>query len=367
MTHCLPNDPCQQPTSQVSSEEHDSMVTMQHSIDTGTLASENNATGLTNSNAAHDAHGKQLALSLPTPRGVHDDKALQGTQENSDRRIDFIRQLPAEIVLTTLIPLFMYEGSLESSFPCPYLHVSKLWRDRIIQCLDGLQFWILLEEEHNDEKCSELVQFAQHTKSLSIDCYAEWVTDLLFVNNFCSLKEISIDEFSDKCRERFISSLASIDTLTHLSVRYGSISVADLVLACPHLESLHLDQPEHDPLDSLSMTPNPNMKKLSITYSSSEITSDHVIAICKTFPSLKELQLSPCTDIQSAFIVPEYFPSMQKLDVFLSNHGVEMAFLDQDEPCREQGITDLVIGGHLQDDNTGNDIVSLLQYYQGTL
>ncbi|KAI7873965.1 hypothetical protein K492DRAFT_200342 [Lichtheimia hyalospora FSU 10163] len=115
------------------------------------------------------------------------------------------------------------------------------------------------------------------------------------------------------------------------------------------------------------MTPNPNMKKLSITYSSSEITSDHVIAICKTFPSLKELQLSPCTDIQSAFIVPEYFLSMQKLDVFLSNHGVEMAFLDQDEPCREQGITDLVIGGHLQDDNTGNDIVSLLQYYQGTL
>lgn len=41
------------------------------------------------------------------------------------KRIDFISQLPVDIVLTTLIPMFMNKGDpLDACKPCPYFHVS---------------------------------------------------------------------------------------------------------------------------------------------------------------------------------------------------------------------------------------------------
>lgn len=62
-------------------------------------------------------------------------------------RIDFIRQLPVEIVMTRLIPLLMHNADLDSSIPCAYVHVSQLWCDRIAQCFGGLHFNIHWEED----------------------------------------------------------------------------------------------------------------------------------------------------------------------------------------------------------------------------
>ncbi|KAI7874675.1 hypothetical protein K492DRAFT_240717 [Lichtheimia hyalospora FSU 10163] len=220
------------------------MPATQRSIDTSKLASENDAMGLTNTDAAHDEHGMELASSLSTPsikrlsavvRVHHDNKVSQGTQEDSERRIDFISQLPVDIVLTTLIPMLADDlDNLDASIPCPYLHVSTAWRGLIIQCLGGLQFSIDSEEEDDsDEKCSELVQFAQHTKALSIEYYEEWMSGLWRNSNFCSLKEISI-----------------------------------------------------------ALTPYVNVTTLLIREAYAGITYDQVVAIGRSFPSLKDLELT---------------------------------------------------------------------------
>ncbi|CDS10644.1 hypothetical protein LRAMOSA11130 [Lichtheimia ramosa] len=48
-------------------------------------------------------------------------------QQRDGKRIDFVSQLPVEIVMTTLIPMFMdKDDPLDASQPCPYLYVSKL-------------------------------------------------------------------------------------------------------------------------------------------------------------------------------------------------------------------------------------------------
>ena len=119
---------------------------------------------------------------------------VQGTQGDSERRIDFISQLPAELAITKIIPMLMDGDRLDSSVPCPYLHVSHVWRDRIIQCLGGLRFSIRRKKEgHKDQQCSGLVQFTQRTKTLSIDYYKEWMSDLLGCNDFCSMRDMSIE------------------------------------------------------------------------------------------------------------------------------------------------------------------------------
>ncbi|KAI7874304.1 hypothetical protein K492DRAFT_200082 [Lichtheimia hyalospora FSU 10163] len=316
------------------------MATIQHSNDTTTLASENNAMGLTNSNAAHNAHGS----SLSTSREGHDDQVLQGTKEYSERRIDFISQLPAELAITKIIPMFMDDDRQDACVPCPYLHVSNVWRDRIIQCLGGLWFSIDREQEdHKDRLCSELVQFAQHTRALSIDYYEEWMSDILGGNDFCSLRDVSVEDLREKYNEHFVSSLSSINTLENVSLRLGSISIADLVLTCPNLTTLKLFMPEDAHLNALPVTPCPSMTTLFICNAPSAITNDQVIAICETFPSLKHLELTPCADIQSAFILSDYYPFMKSLDLLIYYEGFGLTYSDQGLPHEEQGITNLAI------------------------
>ncbi|KAI7874303.1 hypothetical protein K492DRAFT_184089 [Lichtheimia hyalospora FSU 10163] len=258
----------------------------------------------------------------------------QGTQGNSGRRIDLISQLPAELAITKIIPMFMDDGRLDASVPCPYLYVSKLWRDRIIQCWGGLRFSIDCEEEdHNDKKCSELVQFAQHTVALSVNHYEEWMSDLWNDNNFCSLKEMSIG--------------------------------ADLMLTCPNLESLVIPEDAH--LSDLPMTPYASMTKLFLKTTPNVITNDQVMAICKTLPSLKHLQLLPCADIQSASIISDYYPFMKSLELTPQYYGIALTFSDQGHPCDKLGITDLELHSCTGYQDISKSIFSLIQQHQETL
>ncbi|KAI7874052.1 hypothetical protein K492DRAFT_184390 [Lichtheimia hyalospora FSU 10163] len=122
----------------------------------------------THSNVAHDAHGSSLSTS---------------------------RQLPVQTVATTRIPVLVDSiNYLDASTLCSYLYVSKLWRGHVIQCLGGLRFSIFWEQDRQEQRCSELVQFAQHTVALSIDHYEEWISDLLLDNDLCSLEKITINE-----------------------------------------------------------------------------------------------------------------------------------------------------------------------------
>ncbi|CDH61285.1 predicted protein [Lichtheimia corymbifera JMRC:FSU:9682] len=93
-------------------------------------------------------------------------RAKEHAEQHQNTGIDFIRQLPTDIVTTTLIPMFMDEFVTSSLMSCPYLQVPNLWRDPIIQSFGGLHFEI---QYHGDCALSPLVQLTRDMKSLNVD------------------------------------------------------------------------------------------------------------------------------------------------------------------------------------------------------
>ncbi|CDS10648.1 hypothetical protein LRAMOSA11134 [Lichtheimia ramosa] len=141
-------------------------------------------------------------------------RVKKDAEQRDNKRIDFISQLPVDIVITTLIPLFMKKHpSLDACKPCPYLYVSNLWRDRIIQCTSGLDF--VIQERNEEDTFPKLIQFAQHTKSLCVRKYSKgtWLRDLLRSNNFCSLHDLSV------YGKLYIPLLLVLLTMNHISLQ----------------------------------------------------------------------------------------------------------------------------------------------------
>ena len=118
------------------------------------------------------------------------EQAKVDAEQRDRKRIDFMCQLPIDIVVTVLAPLLV--ETLDAKVPCPYLHVSPLWRDRIIAANDGLHFKITSDK---DGICTQLDTFSQHTKTLHVatPCKGQWLGKLLLDTNLCSLKELRID------------------------------------------------------------------------------------------------------------------------------------------------------------------------------
>lgn len=173
---------------------------------------------------------------------------------------------------------------------------------------------------------------------------------------------------------RFLSSLKSIsNTLSHL---YISLSIEDdllpaayIISACPNLTTLGIVKPFDADLSSLPMTTWPNMKTLSITQARKKISSNQVVEISKRFPSLKCLTLLPCDDTQSALVLPEYCPSISRLQIRMIDNGVQLTYSDEGYPSDQQGITALSIHGFLwtRYSDQDHDIIPLLKHYHNKL
>ena len=124
-------------------------------------------------------------------RKVVDYTKLKRVKGDTERRIDFIIQLPNDIVFTMLIPMIMDNGEVDSRIHCPYIHVSKQWRDRIVECYGGLHF-TLHWEGHNTDMCAQLARFAPYAKSLDIIWNKGWVNDTLPNYDLYPVSEIMI-------------------------------------------------------------------------------------------------------------------------------------------------------------------------------
>ncbi|KAI7874053.1 hypothetical protein K492DRAFT_211800 [Lichtheimia hyalospora FSU 10163] len=265
-------------------------------------------------------------------------------KRDRERRIDFVSQLPNEIVIMTLIPMLMEDYRLDSSVPFPFLQVCKEWRARILQYSSGLPFTIPIEEEENVNKCSQLVQLAQYATSLNILWYKDWVDDLLLHNDLCSVRELMIQDFRCTNKEHFLSSLRPMsNTLIRIFLRYNSLPLGDLLSVCPNLTCLDMAGPQPGTLWSLPSTPYPTLTTFIIRNATRRIAHDQVIAICKHFPSLKKLSLSPCSSIQSALVVSDYYPSMTQLTLVISHDSFMFTYLDQGHAYQQDGLTSLKV------------------------
>lgn len=77
--------------------------------------------------------------------------------------VDFITQLPLDIVTTSITPLLFENNRLDANKPCSYLYVSHPWQQRLLAS-NPLTFMI-----HEDVSDSvQVIKFASHIKSLLI-------------------------------------------------------------------------------------------------------------------------------------------------------------------------------------------------------
>ncbi|KAJ8657973.1 hypothetical protein O0I10_006244 [Lichtheimia ornata] len=291
-------------------------------------------------------------------------------EQRQSTRIDFISKLPIDIVITTLIPMFMDDTLMDSLRPTPYIFVSNAWRDRIAECFGGLSFEVAYHEEERDDKCLNIVKFAQHTKKLQVSLYSQgtWLSDLLSENDFCSLRGLTINEFSSIHVDRFISSLASIgNTLTDLDIMLDGpvLHVPTIVTACPNLVSLCIyDTPDVD-VSSLPMAPWPALTSLSLTFSHTDITCDQIVEIWKRFPSLKKLDLHPCSDIQSALIAHQYAPWIQDIYLLMRDEGIQFIYVGGEKRSEGIGITSLSI--RTETEEICNNTTAIVKQHHNTL
>lgn len=112
------------------------------------------------------------------------------------------------------------------------------------------------------------------------------------------------------------------------------------------------------------------MTALSITHARDVISKDVVVGIMERCPSLKTLTLSPCIDLQSAFVVPTYCPWLQNLRmvVYSEEREAELSYTDQvQQPCGMQGITSLSIRSYLWFIFNQHEIAAVLKQYSSTL
>lgn len=143
--------------------------------------------------------------------------------------------------------------------------------------------------------------------------------------------------------------------------------MSDVLMACPNLVSLKMSQASKVDLSALPMTTWSKMTTLWISQARNTITTDQVVEIWKRLPSLKTLTLDPCSDIQSAFLVSDYYPSMRKIGLKMTGRRAKLTFLDQGHEADGQGITDLSFRGYSSTTVCYLDISKLIKRYCQTL
>ncbi|KAJ8657988.1 hypothetical protein O0I10_006259 [Lichtheimia ornata] len=305
----------------------------------------------------YSEQGKQLQVINVCNKGLsmtdtmdkqYDDlkRAKMDAEQHQSKRIDFVSQLPVDIVISTLIPIMMDDSAISLKKPNVYLHVSNTWRDRISQSFNGIRFETLSEEGDN---LSQVIELAPHIKELDVQQFTrgKWLCDLLRNHDFCSLGELHVGGITADCSDYLVSSLKSIgSTLTHVSIQQedGSmLSIGDILFNCPHLVSLGIIHPFAPNFSSLRMVKWPNLTRLSFSNTEKDVGCDQIKAIGKRFPSLKVLSLYPCEEIQLTNVVLDTYPRMNQLDFCMDSPAADLTYTEEGPQCSDVGITDISV------------------------
>ncbi|KAJ8658013.1 hypothetical protein O0I10_006284 [Lichtheimia ornata] len=326
----------------------------------------------------YSEQGKQLQVIDVCSKGMtmadtmdkhYDDlkRVKMDAEQRQNACIDFISQLPMDIVITMLIPMFMYFGLWDSFKPDPSMHVSHEWRNRIVQSFNGLRIRL-----YEYKVILDFIPLARHITALDIFSFTggTWLCDLLRNNDFCSLKELAIERFTADCMDQLVDSLKSISTtLTHFQIEplgKAMLPITDILGNCPNLKSLEVNRPSATDISSLPMMTWPKLTTLIICSNVCDIiTSDKLKAIGERFPSLKKLSLSPWQDMESTRVVLDYYPWMNSIDIVKSCGGFNIAYYQKEPRCKGNGVThiDVQVYG-MKEDAWKNAIYILLQHHE---
>ncbi|KAJ8652591.1 hypothetical protein O0I10_011737 [Lichtheimia ornata] len=283
---------------------------------------------------------------------------------NNSKRVDFISQLPLDIVITNIVPradrLFFSESS------CEFLYVSRAWQERILKQPKGLRFY--LDEGHNTliKGHTQLIRFASYVQSLQATLYQRIRLDDLFARgHFSNLKELYIQSLSTTGRLPLIHGLQLVgNSLTHLTLfECPYIQLRDALEACPNL--VRLETMNVDAVMSLSPSSSyPKLEHLSL-YDISEYGRSHenMVDVLARFPSLRVLEVSPMADSSILPILHKHCPHLQT--IYYEHVDVEFGTATTEFHPNRKGIASAYLGGselYKQD-----DLIQFLHLQQNSL
>ncbi|KAJ8658032.1 hypothetical protein O0I10_006303 [Lichtheimia ornata] len=267
----------------------------------------------------------------------------------ANKRIDFISRLPLELVASGILPLVFHRCKLEADVPCPYLYVSRTWRQRILNC-NNLSFRLNYGPMNSTLQFRELERFAPHVKKLRMDARraVSYEDPLLIFGDFHFLNLTHFNLNYAGYEDYIITSaLRSVQhSLTHLKLytekNYTLGIDLDRVLDdCPNLVSLDLAT-----WTILHLTvQHPKLTHLTLQIGIDPLPKDKMINVLSHLPSLVFLDLFLLRDHRFVTALSVYCPKMKILrciDEVSSGHD------SYDE--RVDGLQKLYFGAQCDDE-----------------
>ncbi|KAI7874852.1 hypothetical protein K492DRAFT_183494 [Lichtheimia hyalospora FSU 10163] len=286
--------------------------------------------------AAVKEYTKGLAnLTVPDPQL---ERSICIAKEALNKKMDPIGLLPEEVVVTNVIPRLMGSESLHSSEPCPYLYVSRVWRDRILQsdCLSFRLSTSVQEGTDNDqEQHTELIRFAPFIRLLYVEQESNdnpyFILARATFQNLRKLyiqgKWICMDKHSmvTHDNEKYVQDFESLSILpmlgnglTHLDIdihfKTIYINLESIMQACPKLISCRVGASALLNTSSLGNYVYPKMIHFEIRNRHITLSQKNFEAIFKAFPSLIKLSANHGKDTRSLSLIHRYCPQIKWIE-----------------------------------------------------
>ncbi|CDH54734.1 predicted protein [Lichtheimia corymbifera JMRC:FSU:9682] len=254
----------------------------------------------------------------------------------SNKCVDFIGDLPWEVVNSHLVPRIFSEGRpiVRLNQPYPYLDVSHTWSKRLVSADDSIQFILSVDHSPSEHHRMRLRMVAPYIKSLSLtDLGACNIPELLKCGQFLSLTKLNIEVTCSQ--EALLKLLEITPNLTHLDMTFydnpqARFALFDVLVRCPQLIRLDLMLYPNVVID-MTHSSEPNRIYGNITHMQAicknEKRRDVFVPLIQHLPNLRLLSLvHPPSSSTSMNTIHQHCPKLQQL--FLSDEHVPYEFHD---------------------------------------
>ncbi|KAJ8652606.1 hypothetical protein O0I10_011752 [Lichtheimia ornata] len=271
--------------------------------------------------------------------------------------VDFISKLPLDVVSTSIVPLLMDDEKWNLRKPCPYLQVSKCWRERFAR---GKLCYVI---DDNEPYPAQVVSLCDNVHSMEI-CNNNPHEGYGVLGQLSTLRRMWVARISPINESNFLSCLrkvgASLHDLEIWLTQGAMLNVRDIMERCPHLSRLITYQVSSaDLLSTLHpyphfMRPMPSLVTLELCELRHPVNHQHALSLLQHYPSLQSLTLYPCHDSDLLPMIHQHCPSLQYLVISTQSsivpppprqrkdnqHGLRSIFV-QDENAQYYNIEDI--------------------------
>ncbi|KAJ8658017.1 hypothetical protein O0I10_006288 [Lichtheimia ornata] len=288
-------------------------------------------------------------------------KGHADAESAANNRVDFITQLPLEIVVSAILPL-LFDECMEADTPCPYLYVSRTWRQRMLAC-NNLSFYHEELHEGPPGHMRELKRFSHHVKTLSMESgWMDVLENSLSIFDTCkfpNLTKLTIKYYGYWAGDVTYALESVSQTVTDLSLHTEEHQTPDIHLAvvldlCPRLVSLNLTA-----WDILDLNEQyPTLTHLTMNILCERLSHDTMINLLSHLPSLVLLDIFIFPETQFLTSLRQYCPHMKLL--MCGGHHI---FHHDNYNRHVEGLQKLCLGSIVDDDEPydGNHLIPLLR------